>query len=87
MKNVIENIRNKPEHHRDRIVWICAAIFTGLLLIVWMIVGSGRKTTTDESFFQTFNQGVEEGKTVVPQDINANLNTNSVTTPDTSTQQ
>lgn len=69
MKKVIENIRNKPEHHRERIIWICAAVFAAVLLIVWMIIGNGRKTTTDESFFQTFNQGVEEGKEIVPQDL------------------
>ncbi len=74
MKQVIENIRQKPAHHKDRIVWICAAIAAGILLIVWMIVGNGRKTTTDENFFQTFNQGVDEGKDIVPQDIDAATN-------------
>lgn len=70
MKQIIENIRNKPDHHKDRIVWICAAIAAGLLLIIWLVVGNGRPTTTDDNFFETFNQGVEEGKNVVPTDIN-----------------
>lgn len=67
MKKVIENIRNKPPHHRDRIIWICAAIAIGLLLIVWLLVGNGRKTTPDKNFLQDFQQGVDEGKTLVPQ--------------------
>lgn len=66
MNNVIEKIRNKPEHHRDRIVWICAAIAVIILIVAWMIIGNGHKQTSDENFFQTFNQGVEEGKNVVP---------------------
>lgn len=74
MKQVIENIRSKPAHHRDRIVWIIAAIAAGVLFIVWMIVGNGRKVTTDENFFQDFSQGVDEGKDIVPQDINVNSN-------------
>ena len=74
MKKIIDNIRNKPAHHRDRIVWICAAIAAGVLFIVWMIVGNGRKVTTDENFFQDFSQGVDEGKDIVPQDINVNSN-------------
>ena len=69
MRKVIENIRNKPPHHRDRIVWIVAAIAVGLLFIIWLIVGNGRKTTPDENFFQTFNQGVDDGKDIVPQDL------------------
>jgi hypothetical protein len=74
MKKIIEKIRSKPEHHRDRIVWICAAIAAGILLITWMIVGNGRKVTTDENFFDSFNEGVQEGNNIVPQDINLNSN-------------
>ena len=70
MKQIIENIRNKPDHHKDRIVWIIAAIATGLLLIIWLIVGNGRPTTTDDNFFETLNQDVEEGKDIVPANIN-----------------
>jgi hypothetical protein len=62
MKRVINHIRNKPSHHRDRIIWICAAVAAVLLLLTWAIVGNGRKTTTNDNFFQNFNQGVEQGK-------------------------
>lgn len=69
MNSVIEKIRSRPEHHRDRIVWICGLIAVALLLIIWAIVGNGRKSTPDQNFFQTFNQGFEEGKNVVPADL------------------
>lgn len=62
MKKVIHHIRSQPEHKRDRIIWIISASAVGLLLITWAIVGNGRKTTPDENFFESFNQGVEEGK-------------------------
>lgn len=72
MKKIIENIRNKPEEHRDRIIWIIAAIVAGLLLITWLVVGNGKRDGEDQSFFQTFSDGINEGKNIVPQDINAN---------------
>ena len=77
MKKIIENIRNQPSHHRDRIIWIIAAVAAGLLLIIWLVVGNGRKLDSDESFFQSFSSGVEEGKDAIPLD----LNTNSTTQP------
>lgn len=72
MKKVIENIRNKPEHHRDRIVWIVAAIATVILLALWAIVGNGGKRNSEENFFQNFTEGVNEGKDILPANINAN---------------
>lgn len=66
MKKVLENIRSRPAHHRDRIVWICAAVAAAILLLAWALVGSGRKTTPDGNFFQTFQQGIDEGKNIVP---------------------
>ncbi len=74
MKKIIENIRNKPSHHIDRIVWICAAIAAALLLATWLIIGNGHKNNANQSFFQTFNEGVEEGKNVIPSEIESNLN-------------
>lgn len=69
MKKIIENIRSKPDHHKDRIIWVCAAIVAGILLIAWMIVGNGRKINNDQNFFQTFNEGVQEGRDAVPQEL------------------
>ncbi|HEX3100008.1 MAG TPA: hypothetical protein VHQ41_03475 [Patescibacteria group bacterium] len=77
MAKIIENIRSKPPHHRDRIIWICAAIAAALLLLIWVLVGDGHREGTDSNFFQTFNQGVNEGKNLVPQDINATENSNT----------
>jgi hypothetical protein len=68
MKKVIENIRSRPVHHQNRIVWISAGVAVALLLIIWMIVGNGRKTTPDENFFQNFQQEVQSGKNIVPAD-------------------
>lgn len=62
MKKFLHHIRSKPEHKRDKYVWIIAGVAIALLLIVWAVVGNGRKTNPDENFFQEFGQGVEEGK-------------------------
>ncbi len=71
MKKIIENIRSKPEEHRDRIIWIIAAIVAGLLLITWLVVGNGKRAGEDQNFFQTFSEGLNEGKNIVPQEINS----------------
>ncbi len=68
MHQVIHKIRAKQHHEKDRIIWIAAAIAIGVMLLIWAIVGNGRKTTPDQSFFQTFNQDLESGKNAVPPD-------------------
>jgi hypothetical protein len=62
MKKIIHHIRSKHPDQRDRYIWIIAAVAIGILIIIWMIVGNGRKTSPDENFFQNFDQGLEEGK-------------------------
>jgi hypothetical protein len=67
MKKIIHNIRQKPSHHRDRIIWIAALVAVLILLGVWAIVGNGRRITPDQNFFQSLNQGLEEGKNTFPE--------------------
>jgi hypothetical protein len=62
MKRIIHHIRSKPAHQRDRYIWIIAAVAIVILIVIWMIVGNGRKTNPDENFFQNFDQGLQEGK-------------------------
>ncbi len=62
MQKLLEHIRNKPVEHRARIIWICAGIVVALLLIVWIFTGIGYNKDKTGTFFQTFNQGVEDGK-------------------------
>lgn len=66
MKQVIHNIRQQPEHHKNRIILISAAVAVGILLLVWAAVGNGRPTQPDENFFNTFNQDIQEGKDTLP---------------------
>jgi hypothetical protein len=61
MKHVINHIRRQPHHKRNQIVWICAAIAAGLMLIIWLAVGNPNRGQTDQNFFQSFNQGLKEG--------------------------
>jgi hypothetical protein len=68
MRKVIHNIRNRPDHHKDKIIWLSAAVAIALLLAVWALVGNGRPTTPDENFFQNFNEDLEEGKNIIPAD-------------------
>lgn len=79
MKQIIENIRSKPDHHKNRIMLITVLVAIGVLLIIWAIVGNGRRIIPDENFFQTFNSDVQTGQTntaAIPLDVNTNNNTN-----------
>ncbi len=66
MRKVIHNIRQKPDHHKNRIIWITAIATIVLLLVVWAIIGNGRKIDPEENFFQTFSNDLEEGKNLLP---------------------
>ncbi|HEX3095963.1 MAG TPA: hypothetical protein VHQ20_02475 [Patescibacteria group bacterium] len=79
MKETIEKIRQRPDHHKDRIIWVTAAVAVAVLLIIWAIVGNGRRTTVDNNFFQTFNQDVQSTQTNIPDplDVNANIDLNT----------
>jgi hypothetical protein len=68
MHQVIHNIRQRPDHHKNRIILISAAVAVGILLLVWAAVGSGRKTKPDENFFQTFSQDLQNSKDTFPED-------------------
>lgn len=62
VKKFIRHVRSKPEHKRDHYIWIIVGVAAALLIIIWMIVGNGRKSSPDENFFETFNHGLEEGR-------------------------
>ena len=68
MKRVIHKIRQKPDHHKDRIIWISAAAAVAVLLIIWAIVGNGRPTAPDENFFQQMSEDIEQNQDTFPAD-------------------
>ncbi len=79
MKQMIENIRNRPDHHKNRIVLIVVAAAIVILLIIWAIVGNGRRVVPDENFFQSFNSDIQSSQTnsgAIPTDVNSNSNSN-----------
>ncbi len=61
MQQLIENIRSKPHHKRNQIIWAIAAVVAVLLIAAWLIVGNNKKPDAG-NFFQSFNQGFQEGK-------------------------
>lgn len=61
MQQLLEHIRSKPYHKRNQIIWVIAAIVVVLLGIVWILVGNNKKSE-EVNFFQSFNQGFQDGK-------------------------
>lgn len=36
MRKLINNLRQKPEHHKRTVVWISSAVITGVIFVVWL---------------------------------------------------
>lgn len=57
----LENIRNKPQHVKLRIIWIVIAATTVLLIILWWLTS---KITSDmpkdTTLFQTIGRGIRD---------------------------
>ncbi len=59
MSSIIDRIQSKPPHERDRIIKIIAGALIALMLIVWLIVGNGKKPGEGSSFIRSFTQKVK----------------------------
>lgn len=66
MKQLIDNIRNKPHHEKSRIVWIVAGSVAAVLIIVWILVGMPSRNGNSGDVINQFSESLEENKDVIP---------------------
>ncbi len=66
MSKLIENIRQKPDHHKNRIVWTIIGITAGLLLIIWAIIGIPQREGKSTDVIDEFNTNLDESKDTLP---------------------
>ncbi|HMQ01682.1 MAG TPA: hypothetical protein PKD79_01270 [Candidatus Doudnabacteria bacterium] len=66
MKQLIANIRNKPQHHKNRIVLISLGVMIVFLLTLWAIVGMPPREGYSGEVINTINQDVEENRDLFP---------------------
>ncbi len=66
MKKIIENIRQKPEHHKNRIIWIIVGVAAVILLIIWAIVGIPDRNGKSTDVINKFNSDVDSSKGTLP---------------------
>ena len=74
MSKFLDNIRQKSDEHKNKIIWVTVLIAIAIMLIVWIIAGNGQKLKTNTNFFQNFNKDLQEGKNTLPANINSNTN-------------
>ena len=71
MKQIIENIRQQPEHHRNRIIWIIAAIVVAALLLLWVLIGNTKRESAG-NVINELNTEYNENKNLLPDLYNKN---------------
>lgn len=66
MNKLIESIRQKPDHHKNRIVWIIIGITAALLLTIWAIIGIPNREGKNTDVIDQFSTDVEDSKDTLP---------------------
>lgn len=66
MKQLIANIRNKPHHHKHRIVMIALACMTAFLLLLWAIVGMPPRQTDGGDVINDLSTDINENQNTYP---------------------
>ncbi|HMR55331.1 MAG TPA: hypothetical protein PKD34_01935 [Candidatus Doudnabacteria bacterium] len=66
MKQLISNIRNKPQHHKNRIIIITLIGVVAFMLVLWAVVGMPPREGTSGDVIFEFNETVEETQNVLP---------------------
>lgn len=66
MSKLIENIRQKPDHHKNRIVWTIIGITAGILLILWAIIGIPQREGKSTDVIDEFSTNLDESKDTLP---------------------
>lgn len=67
MKQLISNIRNKPQHYKNRIILITIIAIAVFMLILWAIVGMPPRKGTSGDVIYNFNQDLNENKDTLPE--------------------
>lgn len=67
MKDLIEKIRQKPAHEKNRIILISIISAAVILIIIWIIIGiPTRSVPKDGDAIDNFNSSFEENKNTFP---------------------
>lgn len=66
MKQIIENVRQRPPEQKSKIVWIIAGCVAGVLLLAWAFIGIPNRNTNPGDVINNFNSDVQESKDTIP---------------------
>lgn len=67
MKQLIANLRDKPQHYKNRVVLIIIISIAAIMLIVWAIVGMPPRSGDNGDVINDFNQNLNENKDALPE--------------------
>lgn len=67
MKQLIANLRDKPQHYRNRVVLITIVVVATIMLVIWAIVGMPPRGGGNGNVINDFNSNVNENKDTLPE--------------------
>lgn len=67
MKQLIANIRNKPQHHKNQIILFTLIGVAAFLLVLWAIVGMPPRNGTSGDVIYEFNETVNQNQDTLPE--------------------
>lgn len=66
MSKIIDNIRQQPDHHKNRLIWIIVGIVAGILLIIWAVIGIPQRNGKSTDVINQFNSDLNSNKDALP---------------------
>lgn len=66
MSQFIDNIRQKPDHQKNKFIWIIVGIAAVILIIIWVIIGIPKREGSTTDVIDQFNNNVNDSKDDLP---------------------
>lgn len=67
MKELIANLRSKPQRYKNRLILIVIIAVAVVMLIIWLIVGMPPRSGGSGDVIYDFNQTLNENKETLPE--------------------
>ncbi len=66
MKDLVEKIRQKPDHEKNRIIIIAIISVAVILVVAWIIIGIPARNSSNGDVINNFNSNFENSKNTLP---------------------
>jgi uncharacterized membrane protein YvbJ len=66
MEKLVEKIRQKPHHEKNRIILISIIAVVIILIGIWIVIGIPTRNSSDGDVINDFSSSFEESKDALP---------------------